>query len=377
MASNAMTQPPASPCLPITGRVLGSRWRVGGQIGADTTGMVFQALDLGSGRQAAIKVLHARATPDLSPHARFVREARALAAFGHPGIASVQDLGVDGETRFLVTDLINGLPLDAMLSCVRQATGPSDDGSFHAPRSGRSIADALAARATPSAAAMLAGHSWWHAVATMLAEVAATVEAAHACGITHRGLRSSSLMLRGNGSLVVVDFGLAGFPDQSTAREEQAPERLAPVGATEPAYATSSVGAPCDDIHQLGLVMYELLTLRSANAHAGAGSGPVQLAFDDLPPPRAVDARIPLELEAICLMATARAPEHRYQTMQSLAEDLVRFVQGKELPRAARCTAAGNLVLRARYAARHHRTHILFAAAGLLGLFVARCLSLL
>ncbi len=351
------------------GVVVGGLWRIEEELGSGGTGLVYKALDLRTGSHVALKILTAAAGRDLAPQSRFVIEARALAAFAHKRIVAVQDFGNDGDLRFLVSKLVKGASFDELLRRVRLRAAPGTDGGQLAPRSGRALTDALtdalAGPLTPEGLT-LAGKSWWKAVATLVSDAAATVEAAHACGVAHRGLKPGNLMLRADGTVVVLDFGLEGTLEHGAAQLERGLFGRADFGVPERAHGETTADPPRADIYQLGLVLHELLTLHRAFDGRDVRSTLRQIDHGGITPPRAHDARIPPELDAICTKATELAPERRYPTMHALHADLQLYLDGRKLPVAVRDSQVANSWMRARYALRRHRGPILIAVTGLL-----------
>jgi eukaryotic-like serine/threonine-protein kinase len=362
LVEDALQVSESLPAQRRAGSLLARRWRLLREIGSGRTGMVFAARDQETGQEVAVKLL-AAFTGGIPHDSRFARECRALAAFGHPSIAAVQEIGHDGGLPFLVTDLVEGQPLGAVLQRVRAAAAGAGAAELpRAPGNGLPLVEALRPVSDASDAShpghtgptILDRRSWWRSAAALVADVAATVEAGHACGLVHGGLKPGNLVLRKDGSAIVLDFGLAGALDPAATRlarsffgteATEAPDWPGP----EPARSD-----PRGDVYQLGLVLYELLTLRGAFGGAGPRAAVEQAALGDFCRPREHDPRIPHELEAICLKATQLWPERRYPTMAAMREDLQRYLAGRELPLAALQTNCPR-ALRVRYALRRHR----------------------
>lgn len=210
--------------MPSIGESLAGRYRLDALIGSGGFATVFRARDLRLERDVAVKVLLANHATDPVIAARFDREARVLAAVGHPNVVAVHDVGAGdpetGEEPFLVMELCDG----------------------------GSLADRLAASET--------GAIHPDELVPMLVDVAAGLAALHAIGIVHRDLKPSNILLS-DGRARIADLGIAiGGPSELTAAGTTigtlvylAPEQL----AGEPA-------SPASDVHALGVVAFLGLT---------------------------------------------------------------------------------------------------------------------
>src|ERR1700674_995959 len=145
-------------------------YRIIGVLGAGGMGEVYRARDERLERDVAIKVLLDQATTDADLHRRFALEARAASALNHPNILTVHDVGVENGMPYIVSELIEGEPLRALL-----ARGPVP----------------------------------LHKILDIATQVAAGLAAAHHAGIVHRDLKPANLMLTRNGFAKILDFGLA------------------------------------------------------------------------------------------------------------------------------------------------------------------------
>ncbi len=198
-------------------------------IGAGGMGEVYRAQDTRLTRLVALKVLPAEVSRDHERRQRFEQEARAVAALNHPNIVAIYDVGEEGGVLFLVTELVEGknlkgpMPIDAVLKCAAQ------------------IADAL--------------------------------QAAHDRGIVHRDLKPGNIMLRADGVVKLLDFGLAkSLPEPSAASSDGSILSTETIGMTQagtvmgtaaymsPEQAQGLYVDKRTDIFAFGTVLYELLT---------------------------------------------------------------------------------------------------------------------
>jgi len=150
-------------------------------------GDVYRARDVKLGRDVAIKILPASVSADPERLARFEREARTLASLNHPNIAQIYGLEESGGVTALVLELVDGDTLDARLKARVPSDGPGARGFSRAERAGLPIPEALS-------------------IARQLADA---LDAAHERGIVHRDLKPANIALGADGTVKVLDFGLA------------------------------------------------------------------------------------------------------------------------------------------------------------------------
>ena len=212
-----------------------ANYEITGPLGEGGMGEVYRAEDTKLGREVAIKVLPQAFTQDPERLARFEREARVLASLNHPNIAAIYDLADDQDTHFLVLELAEGEDL-----AVRLSRGPIP------------VDDALA-----------------HAL-----QMAQALEAAHEKGIVHRDLKPANVMLGPDGTVKVLDFGLARASEQEadvpdltrsptlTAQMTQEGVILGTAAYMSPEQARGEIVDKRSDIWAFGVVLYEMLVGR-------------------------------------------------------------------------------------------------------------------
>jgi tetratricopeptide (TPR) repeat protein len=321
-------------------------------------GVVFTAHQQELGRTVALK----RIRPDKlheTARRRFLREAALTARLQHPGIVPIYGLGEDDDGPFYAMPLIRGRTLQEAIA------------AFHADEALRRDAGRRELRLR---------ELLQHFVAACNA-----VAYAHDQGVVHRDLKPSNLMLGPYGETLVLDWGLAKAVGADEATTEAADEALSPAASPEELTATGAVlgtprymspeqargepAGPAGDIFGLGLVLYAILTGKSAYEESSFGDAdPLEaVRAAAIVPPRRRDPGLPQALEAICLKALAARPEGRYATARALAEDVTRWL-GDEPVTAWR----EPVTVRVRRWARRHRTAVMAAvvalAAGAVGL---------
>jgi serine/threonine protein kinase len=269
------------------------RFELLAELGKGSFGYVFRARDVELDRIVAIKVQRTGAFATPEDMGRFVREARSAAAVTHPAIVALYDTGqTDDGICYLVTEYVEGETLEQRLK----------QGRF------------------PFAAAT-----------KLIAELADAVHFAHQHGVVHRDLKPSNIILDRAGHPHVTDFGLA-------KRAEASEPPMTSVGRVmgTPAYMSPEQAAGSDevdartDVYSLGVLLYELLT--GERPFQGTHRLLLLQVLEDEPrSPRKLEAKIPRDLETICLKAMAKLPARRYSTPAALAEDLRRYDRGEPI----------------------------------------------
>ncbi|HZY90350.1 MAG TPA: serine/threonine-protein kinase, partial [Gemmataceae bacterium] len=266
---------------------------VEGVLGRGGMGVVYRARHRALNRPVAAKMLLAGAYAGPRELARFRQEAEAVAGLRHPNIVQVYDAG-DVEGRpFFTMELVEGGSL------ARQLAGT--------PQPVRRAAELVA---------ILAG----------------AVQFAHQSGIVHRDLKPANILLTAEGTPKISDFGLARRLDGGGGLTQSGtpvgtPSYMAPEQARG---QTRSIG-PAVDVYALGAILYELLTGRPPFRAETAAETVLQVVYQEPLPPARLNARVPRDLETICLKCLHKEPQRRYATAAALAEDLHCFLRGEAI----------------------------------------------
>ena len=285
-----VTIPAADSGEPSTDRPSGTTIRYFGDyeirevLGRGGMGVVYQARQVSLNRPVALKMLRAGVLAGDDELRRFQNEAEAVALLDHPAIVPIYEIGEDDGQKYFSMKLFRGGSLAERLETYR------DD---------------------PKAAASL------------LVEVAEAVFHAHTRGILHRDLKPANILIDAEGHGQITDFGLA--------KRVEADAEMTASGAIlgTPAYmapeqATGRRGAitTATDVYGLGSVLYALLTGKAP--FAGDSVIDILTMVKEQPPvpPRKLNARVPRDLEVICLKCLEKDPRRRYLTAQAVAEDL-------------------------------------------------------
>ncbi len=318
------------------GALLGDRYRIRSILGRGGMSVVFAAWDQELEREVAIKVFNAQAQAGSAEEWEGIAhgEAAALARLDHPNVVRVHDIRRDKAHTYIVMDRVDGVDLSRALDELKRAE--TEDGADPArrPERLREFLESSATRGGENAPRpttdRIDARSWPRTVARILAPVAAGIESAHQLGQVHRDLKPNNVLLRAGADPIVLDFGLSarvrpGSEDSAVLRGT--PEYFAP----EQARDLKSGSDVRTDVYQLGLVLYEMLSLERAQSREKTEDILRFLARVSLGPSERIDAlpkSIPLALRAICAKALAPQVTQRYASAGQMAKDLERFAVG-------------------------------------------------
>jgi Tol biopolymer transport system component len=262
-------------------------------LGQGGGGQVYRAWDPRLEREVALKILRQRSETDPERVRRFIAEARAASALNHPNIVTVFDAAVDGDTPYIVSELIDGRPL-------REEIG-------RGPLPLRRLID----------------------LATQIAD---GLSAAHEAGIVHRDLKPENIMLTRAGRAKILDFGLArpgGFqqhvgeaPGDDSQTQTELGLRAGTVPYMSPEQASGAAADFRSDQFSFGLLLYEMATGQSAFRRETAAATLDAIINDELLATSVLYARAPLPLRWIIERCLAKDPAERYAVTADLHRDL-------------------------------------------------------
>lgn len=350
--------------------LLRGRYRIQEEIGAGGMGRVFKAFDLELRRTVAVKMLAAFDEQDDGRRAMFLRESRLLASMQHPNIVAVHEAGSEDGRTFIVMDLVDGRSLSDVISHARKELEVRSTDTKLVPHEAELWERAVDRPILEGRANLYDAGSWSETAGRIALELARTIEAAHGCGVLHRDLKPQNVMLLGGANPVVLDFGLGGSVDVSEGAVTQGLYGSVAYLAPEQVESYRVGNDPRTDVYQLGLILYEMLTLRRAFPGESMGQVLDHIKHGQYKPLRAWSASIPRGLAAICRMALELDPAHRYQTAAELRADLERYFEGREDPVALRASRVRTLWRRARWSMRRHPVLSAISGMVLVGLAV-------
>jgi serine/threonine protein kinase len=264
---------------PEIGTTLSDRYTLTERIAAGGMGEVWAAVDTVLGRTVAVKLLHPALSQESAFVERFRAEARHTASLHHPNIATVFDYGEDDGTAYLVMELVAGQPLSQIIAERAPLSAPE--------------------------------------TASILAQAATALEAAHQGGVVHRDIKPANILITPEGTAKLTDFGISRAID--TAPLTQTGQVLGTAQYLSPEQALGQTATASSDIYSLGVVGYEMLTgerpFDSGTAVATA------LAHVNQPPPL-LPVTIPMRVRDVINAALAKDPADRPESAAAVAQAL-------------------------------------------------------
>lgn len=259
------------------GDLLGGRYRLDDRIAAGGMGEVWRATDTVLRRGVALKTLRADRAVDPQFRSRFQHEARAMAVLHHPGIADVYDFGQEpGNDAYLVMSHVSGQPLDRRI----------------AERGRLTVAETM----------------------SIVAQVGRALQAVHEAGIVHRDVKPGNIIHEPDGTVVLVDFGVARSAQSAALTGVE--EVVGTAHYIAPEQVSKHPVGPATDVYALGAVAYHCL----AGRPPFLGPSPVTVAMQHLkeaPPPLPED--VPPRARALVATALAKDPAARFTSATAMA----------------------------------------------------------
>jgi serine/threonine-protein kinase len=273
--------------MSLVGQYIG-RYRILEEVGSGGMSVVYKGLDTSLEREVAVKVLHPHLARKEDSRRRLAREAKAVAKLQHPNILEIFDFAAsDSETAYIVTEYIRGQTL-------RQY---AEKGAF----------------VPPEVAAMV------------IYEVAAALAHAHEAGIIHRDLKPENVMVRDDGVIKLMDFGIAKILD----REDRMTMTGALVGS--PAHMAPEIiegdeVGPEADVFSLGTMLYYFSTGRLPFSGPNATATLKRILDGSYQDPRAAAPAVSDELKEIIAKCLARQPASRFSSARGLQDTLFEYL---------------------------------------------------
>ncbi len=281
--------------MPISAGDKIGRYQIRSLLGAGGMGQVYLAQDTQLERPVAIKVLPADFTTDTDRLRRFKQEARATSALNHPHILTIYEIGDDSGALFIATEFIDGVTLRA-----------------HMARNSLKVSEAL----------------------ELAIQMTSALNAAHRAGVVHRDIKPENAMLRQDGYLKLLDFGLAKLAERETSdsdaitlAETDPGVVMGTVGYMSPEQARGQSVDTRSDIFSMGVVLYEMLTGRSPFLGNSTSSVLVSILEREPPPLSRFLPNSQAELQRIITRSLAKNRDERYQTIRDMHVDLKNFKQ--------------------------------------------------
>ncbi len=277
----------------LIGQSIG-HYQIESLLGVGGMGQVYLTRDERLGRKVALKLLPEHLTADETQLSRFKAEARSASALNHPNILTVYEIGTEGNRHFIATEFIEGITLRASLTRERM-----------------NLHDAL----------------------EIAVQVASALAAAHQTGVVHRDMKPENIMLRPDGYVKVLDFGIAKLteprpvPDldeigTTAVLQTRAGLVLGTARYMSPEQTRGQTVDARSDIWSLGVVIYEMIA-GIPPFHGKTPSDCIASILTTEPPPLSgVLPEAPLNLESILQKALRKNSDERYQTIKEMLADL-------------------------------------------------------
>jgi serine/threonine-protein kinase len=273
------------------GKKLDGRYEITELIGVGGMADVYKGVDVIDGKPVAIKILKKEFAENEDFLRRFRNESKAIAVLSHPNIVKIYDVGFSEKIQYIVMEYIDGITLKEYIEAERVLT--------------------------------------WKDTVHFVIQILRALQHAHDKGIVHRDIKPQNIMMFTDGTIKVMDFGIAKF-----AREEgktATDQAIGSVHYISPEQARGDVTDEKSDIYSVGVMMYEMLV----GQKPFDSENPVSIAvmhMHDIPvPPRSINPDIPVGLEEIVLKAMEKNPEDRYQSTTEMIADISMFKSNPDI----------------------------------------------
>ena len=273
------------------GDVLEHRYRIDRPIARGGMSTVYRCVDLRLGRALAAKVMHDQYSQDAVFIHRFRREARAMAQLTHPNLVNVYDFSAEGDPVYLIMELITGGTLRELTA----ERGPMPP----------------------------------HAAVAVMRSVLTGLSAVHDKGLVHRDIKPDNVLINGDHTVKLADFGLVRATSSQTVTSNQI---VGTVSYLSPEQVTGEHITPASDVYSAGIVLFELLT----GTVPFSGDTPLGHAMNrlenDVPKPSSRIAGVPSLIDAIVATATSSDVSERFADAREFLAALDDVAEELNLP---------------------------------------------
>lgn len=267
------------------GKRLDGRYEITELIGMGGMADVYKAVDIMEDRTVAVKILKNEFSENEEFLRRFRNESKAIAVLSHPNIVKIYDVGFSDEVQYIVMEYINGITLKEFIE--------------------------------------QQGVLRWKDALHFITQVLKALQHAHDRGIVHRDIKPQNIMLFTDGTIKVMDFGIARFSRQDGRTLSD--KTIGSVHYISPEQARGDITDEKSDIYSVGVMLYEMLT----GVKPFDAENPVAVALmhmqENAKRPRDIVATIPEPLEEIVMHAMEREPLKRYQSASEMLKDIETF----------------------------------------------------
>ena len=322
----------------LAGRTLGD-FRLRRVIGRGGMGIVWEAEQLSLGRTVALKLLPSGLCDDPRHRFRFHNEARILAQLEHPHIVGVIAVGEESDAYFFAMQYIDGITVDDLIRIWGIEAANSDAET----RLGAALVDTDADDQPPPVNTPLTGeslpwislpverHERYNTSARIAAEVADGLAHAHECGVLHRDVKPSNVLLDKAGTARLSDFGLARMCGNATLTATGTMLGTLRYASPEQLRGTPTALDERSDVYSLGVMLWEMVADKRLFAAEDRNSIISHVLNVEAPRPSSLEAKVPRDLETIIARALAKEPADRYASARDFGDDLRRFLDGRPI----------------------------------------------
>ena len=272
------------------GKKLDGRYEITESIGEGGMADVYRATDVVDNKTVAVKILKKEFAENEEFLRRFRNESKAIAVLSHPNIVKIFDVGFSERIQFIVMEYIDGITLNEFM----EQQGRLD----------------------------------WKDAVHFILQILRALQHAHSKGIVHRDIKPQNIMVLRDGTIKVMDFGIAKF-----AREDGKTGSDKAIGTVHYISPEQARGAATDaksDIYSVGVMLYEMLTGKKPFDTDNPVSIAVMHMQAKVPLPSSVNPDIQIGLEEIILKAMEKDPADRYQTARDMMDDLQTFKENPD-----------------------------------------------
>lgn len=266
----------------IKGQLIDDRYKIIKSIGEGGMANVYLAYDTILEREVAVKILRGDLAEDEKFVRRFQREANSASSLKHPNIVEVYDVGESDGKYFIVMEYINGKTLKSLIK----------------KRGALTLEE----------------------VVDIMLQLTSAVSCAHDSYIIHRDIKPQNVMILEDGRVKITDFGIAMALNNNELTQTNSV--MGSVHYLPPEQANGSGSTIKSDIYSLGILMYELLIGKLPFKGENAVEIAIKQMRESIPSVRKIDPNIPQTIENVILLACAKNPKNRYETVRAMYEDI-------------------------------------------------------
>ncbi|MDD4532008.1 MAG: protein kinase [Bacilli bacterium] len=273
------------------GDLLDDRYEITGTLGEGGMAIVYQAKDIITDKDVAIKIIREETLKNPLNLTRFEREARAAASLKHQNIVQVSNLGAFQNRPYMVTELVKG----------------------------KTLRDALSLR----------GKFSFLEACDIMYQLCSAVYYAHQHGVIHRDIKPQNVFITADGLIKLGDFGIATF--QNSSHVTRSDVVVGSVHYMAPEISEGNPASPQSDIYSLGITFFELVTGRVPFDDESAVTVALKHIKDRFPSVRKFNPKCPIIIEKIIYKACAKSPYDRYKSAVDMRRDIERILQNPDL----------------------------------------------